>query len=588
MNLSEALSFKPNQLSSLPTPCSIPIKNRSGLQHVSTSPSNSSSAVFHYTSEDNKIRVYDASDSYKVHASITVDDIVQITSSYDGRLLLCTHPNGNLSCFDVLEKEMRIRWTMEDFHSYTEKYGMCSSLAHDHLAAAAQYGPLYVSFEKGPSYRALLVDVQKGVFVLDCQAGGVVCSIPQKTDAAKILSAAWVSSETEGIVLGYDDGTVEITSFNNMKDPNTSSLSERFVPPGVEQENGEDVPWSVTHLYCFDEYIAVGLCRVFLEEEQDDDIDSDADDTAQHEANMYIYHIPSQVWTELGDVVSFFSALKFGRHVYYTQYVKPQGVSESGLLLVGCNLTGEVGVVAKDEEGEWQICELQEGSNATAPITDEDEFTVPSGIVASVDENGRIQLLMSATNSSLNVLDLQHATDEDFSLGTKLQWLITAEPVEATEVQPPIEKEVIKEEIQVKEEKSVSKPIFGSGSGSSLTFGSATFGTTATPTFGATSKLSDSQTSFGLGSGFGRSQPNLGLTPATSSGFTFGSPSALGTSSSSSSSMLAPGSQAAAPSFGLSNATPGSFSLANSSDTGPVAPKLSESEKNAPDRKSVV
>ena len=572
MNLSEALSFKPKQLSSLPTPCSILSKNRSGLQHVSTSPSNSSSAVFHYTSEDNTIRVYDASDSYRVHASIPVDDVVQITSSYDGRLLLCTHPNGNLSCFDVLEKEMRIRWTMEDVHSYSEKYGMCSSHAHDPMAAAVQYGPLHVSFEKGSSYRALLVDVQKGVFVIDCQAGGIICSIPQKVDA-RILSAAWTSSETEGVVLGYDDGTIEMTSLTKMKDSNDISSSERLVPLGVKQDNGEDVPWSVTHLYCFDEYIAVGFCRVILEDEEDDDTDSDADDTAQHEVNMYIYHIPSQVWTELGDVVSFFSALKFGRHVYYTQYVKPQGMSGSGLLMVGCNLTGEIGVVAKDDEGEWQICELQEGSNATAPITDEDEFTVPSGLAASVDENGRIQLLISATNSSFTVIDLEHATDEDFSLGTKLEWLVTADPVVATEIQPLIEKEVVKEEIElVKEEKSTSMPIFGSGSGSSLSFGSTTFGSTITPTFGATSKLSGQQTDIGRGFGFGsgQSQPTLGLSSTTSSNFTFGTPSALGSSTT------------AAPSFGLSNAVPGSFSLSNLSEKRPTAPTLSDTEKNAP------
>jgi Ca2+-binding EF-hand superfamily protein len=469
---------------------------------------------------------------------------------------------------------------MEDVHSYTEKYGMCSSHAQDPMAAAVQYGPLHVSFEKGPSYRALLVDVQKGVFVIDCQAGGIVCSIPQKVDA-NILSAAWMSSETEGVVLGYDDGTIEMTSLTKMKDSNDISSSERLVPLGVEQDNGEDVPWSVTHLYCFDEYIAVGFCRVILEDEEDDDTDSDADDTAQHEANMYIYHIPSQVWTELGDVVSFFSALKFGRHVYYTQYVKPQGMSGSGLLMVGCNLTGEIGVVAKDDEGEWQICELQEGSNATAPITDEDEFTVPSGLAASVDENGHIQLLISATNSSFTVIDLEHATDEDFSLGTKLQWLITADPVVATEVQPSIEKEVVKEETKlVNVEKPTSMPIFGSGSGSSLSFGSTTFGSAITPTFGATSKLSGPQIDTGRGFGFGsgQSQPTLGLSSTTSSNFTFGTPSALGSSST----MIAPGSQAAAPSFGLSNAVPGSFSLGNLSEKLPKAPTLSETEKNAP------
>jgi hypothetical protein len=51
------------------------------------------------------------------------------------------------------------------------------------------------------------------------------------------------------------------------------------------------------------------------------------------------------------------------------------------LLLVACNVTGEIAVVAKngEEEEEWQVCELQEGNAAMAPVTDDDEFLVQLG-----------------------------------------------------------------------------------------------------------------------------------------------------------------------------------------------------------------
>ena len=631
MDLGEALSFIP--VAQDQPPQQEPIKNRSGLVHSCST----SSAIFHYTPQTSTLSIHNISDNEnfsltKHSAHVQMDDVIHISCSNDGRMVLVLHSDGSATCLDVtcnncFEIKMNKRWSMEGLHSHDSKYG-CGTYPAP-LLAGAQRGPVHSVTFRG--YECLIVDANLGCMILNCQAIG-----ERKKKIIKAgrdyLCGDWKADNE--IVLGREDGSVEFISLSS---PNTRTITKEsvLVPPVVE-ENDEDVNWSCTHVHCFhgSNSIAVGFCRIFPEDgvDEDDNYDSDEDDVAQHEATMLIYDINRGEWTDLGDIVAFFGVPMHGRHIFHSQYFK---TCEGELLLVACNVTGEVGVVAKSGGDDWAVYELQEGSGATAPITEDDEFSVPTGLSVAVNEDGRIIVVLSATDGSLSLFCLEHSTNDNFGVYTDKQEMLVIGEKSVETVSLESEHEPETETSQSQDESSPDVPSFtapfGRGQSTGFSFGSkpatslssgnvATststsgfgFGSSAStpggfgsptpaPAFGQTSILTSSSTAFGNQSAQS-SAPTFGQTSAFgSSPAPFGSPSAkttaptFGQTSTFGSSPAPFGNQSAktplpassvsatfgSPSFGLSSATPGNFSLAPTREA-TSTPKLSITEKNAP------
>ncbi|GFH51820.1 hypothetical protein CTEN210_08296 [Chaetoceros tenuissimus] len=573
MDLSEALKFNSKECVKKSEVEPTLSRNRSGLTHSCAS--SNGTALFHYLPQTQTITLYQSSTNYTPLSQFHAKDVIHMSCSFDGRLLLLLHSDSSVTCIDVTSGGMTVRFTLQDVHSHSSVYGMHT--VGKRLRANIHRGPVHsVTFNNTSGYDCLVVDAVKGIMLIDCQAGGIKRTISNQSLPSNILCADWDYNGEDGdLVAGFEDGSIALM--------HTQDDMEIIIPDAVE-ENDEEVNWSCTHIQSFPNHIAVGLCRVFDgEDENDNDIseeDLDEDDEASHEANLLIYSRESREWTELGDVVAFFAVPMFGRHVFYTTFLSKQNI-----LLVGCNVTGEAGIVA-ETDGEWQVCELQEGDNATTPLTEDDEFTLPTGLSCVPDGSSHLNLVMSSTDGSLSVFDIEHIEDDKFAVSESVgPWAVTNATVEETVLQEEknaavettreveeiqgtdkdsnAETSVVEEAEQNQEKEGVTSA-FGSGSSSGFSFGTST---ATTPAFGsATSKpVFGSTTPFGSPS---TSTP----TSAPFGGAVFGSTSGLSSTTSSFGS----------PAFGLSSVKQGAFSLASKATQSESAPQLSEAEKNAP------
>jgi hypothetical protein len=464
---------------------------------------------------------------------------------------------------------MQLRWKLDHVHSHSNKYGFSKR-----SKGGVNRGPIHsVSFSKN-NYDCLVVDSFRGILIVDCQAGGIKRTITSPDEDVNYLCADWNCRNVEqygDLVVGLDSGAI---AFVNQKN------DMEIVVPDIVKNNTEDVNWSCTHVQCFAHHVAVGLCRVFPEDGEeesgdDDDYGDEDDDEVTHEANLLIYDANSEEWTELGDVVAFFGVPKYARHAFYTAYLQKQE-----LLLVGCNVTGEIGIVAKINGG-WQVCELQEGNAATAPITDDDEFTVPTGITCVVDSKGNVNVIMSATDGSVSAFELNHVEHDTYGIADLVgEWKIENDHVEMKVLikEPQLMDKSVGGTMNNVEPEGYQKastpstPAFGSGPSNGISFRSGTaaplpfesntdipaFGSGLTPLVASTTPTSTP----------------FGITPTIGS-----SPSPLGSSTKCASSLSAP---YGSPSFGISSATAGSFSLAPTVATTEPTPTLSENERHVP------
>jgi hypothetical protein len=141
----------------------------------------------------------------------------------------------------------------------------------------------------------------------------------------------------------------------------------------------DDGAWKITHLNWFEsESIAMGLTRVIVDPDCEVD-DDDEDDPYEHQASFLIgtqLDSSSWGWTELGDVVPFFSMPKGGRHVFHTSAL---AYNTSTMLLVGCNVGSDVAILAKQDDT-WNIIDLEEGSQMSCPTDEDDEFLFLMGL----------------------------------------------------------------------------------------------------------------------------------------------------------------------------------------------------------------
>jgi hypothetical protein len=375
MDLSEALKFTPLASFAATAPPSgssitpaVNRNNRSGC--TSTCSNRNHTALFHFSSVLESLCLYDTR-SRDTQSKYDTQNVLHVACSDDARIVLLVHTDGSVSCVDVTRSEMKLRWSLENVHSHTSKYGVDQGgnvIRRKRMKANVHRGPVHsVKFQR-KGYHALIADAIEGIIVIDCQAGKIVRRISSKGNgvskesdlgtqpAVRISCADWCvsesdsndtkndgtgSSSSEMMIIGYDDGTIGFVN-------NENQITKNIVPDLVQREKNDNdeelLPcWSCTHLDYFGEhYIAIGMCRVSvpdgiedddcLEHSSDVEVETDEDDDcADHEACLLIYDRSKQQWTELGDVVPFFSIPKFARHVFFTTYLPKQTTVACGV-----------------------------------------------------------------------------------------------------------------------------------------------------------------------------------------------------------------------------------------------------------------
>jgi hypothetical protein len=344
---------------------------------------------------------------------------VNITASSDGRLVAVCTIDGSISCYDVTDTSLGLRWVIEGAHSHVVS-NISDSPSTSRSKAAGDAGPIR-SFQFSPAGYALLMadNGQEGLTIYQAELTSIPADIVrQKLSHIEVASAAWSPVTLENgtvssLAVGAADGTIHMFQYNVV----TSELKPITQMPCPGDPDGV-LGWSCTHLDWFAKgtALAAGFCRVNPAEEEDEDEEGEHD-SATHEASLFVVGMDpktsnAEFAASLGDGVPFFSVPRNGRHAFFTSCVETK--QGDPLLLVASNVASDVGVVSK-EGGDWVIKELPGGRNLVMPAIGED-FMFPTGLaVAQISTDSgtnRPMLLVSLTDGSLASFNVEHEQDK--------------------------------------------------------------------------------------------------------------------------------------------------------------------------------
>jgi hypothetical protein len=351
---------------------------------------------------------------------------VNITASSDGRLVAVCTIDGSLSCYDVTDTSLGLRWVIEGAHSHVVS-NVSDSPSTSRAKAAGEAGPIR-SFQFAPEGYALLMadNGQEGLTIYHAELVSHPKDIVrEKLSHIEVASATWSPATLEdrkvlSLAVGSTDGTIHMFQYNMV----TSELKPITQLPCPGDPDGIE-GWSCTHLDWFAKgtALAAGFCRVNTAEEGDEDKEEEGEDcSATHEASLFVVGMDpktssAEFGSSLGDGVPFFSVPKNGRHVFFTSYVETK--QNDPLLLVASNVASDVGVVSK-EGGNWVIKELPGGRNLVMPAIG-DDFMFPTGLaVAQISTDSGTNcpmLLVSLTDGSLASFNFEHEKDKTMFTG---------------------------------------------------------------------------------------------------------------------------------------------------------------------------
>eukprot|EP00984_Skeletonema_dohrnii_P011843 scaffold4750_cov116-Skeletonema_dohrnii-CCMP3373.AAC.4 len=531
--------------------------------------------------------------------------VSRMAISDDQRLLLIGLSDGTIKCINVLyqtsDNQTAIQFTKRWETSTINKQ------------ATVQFPTLEFVHDNDRQHQFIVVSEKlsnpslSSVMLMDAASDGPTNLLPP----AGIIDSddMYITCATTATNHQSDDGTLTLLFGTNVGKlglasiPSTSQTAEvQFIHHPLLEEGDDDGVWNITHLNWFDsQSIAMGLTRVIIDPDCQDDED-DEDDPNEHQANFLIgtqLDPSSWQWTELGDVVPFFSVPKGGRHVFHTSTLS---CSTSTLLLVGCNVGSDVAILAKQNNA-WEIIDVEEGNQMSCPTDEDDEFLFLMGLgVVMLPIPGMQRWhpfpTLASTDGSLTgfvpcheILGEQFfsrvldgvAAEADMSVALPVASSPVAPATEAAEacILSGLDLHLDDDESSIdsldsynSDEESEpddvpsTQPVFGTGSAPSFNF--------ATPSFSFAGGSSDANTTTTPSNAFG-SAPTAGgfAFGSTATSFGFGSPSALGASAAASTpakeqpSASKPvfGAGSAAPVFGSSTTFTGGFGmLATSTD----------------------
>ena len=373
-----------------------------------------------------------------------------LSISKNGRVFAILCKNGDLQCYDVLQQQDSVKLKLRWCHSIPK------SKNNDNTYASLQIVQDLVS----------VVDDTNGVLYVWSVASGT--SLLSSSDAF-VTSAVFVPEDMYGhedenntpprMIVGYRNGAIrELSIVENGK------ILRHLSSP---HDNDE---WSCTHLNLIslaqDEgpsssswALVAGFCHVERDEDNTavipvEDYDSDEDDPAMYEATIHIANlttssqgIDDEHWFEIGDVAPFFCVPMNGRHMFHSSFMKMGPSAECDLLLVGCNVSSEVGTIVYNRSSRtWEFLDLEGDRSLTTPVTNDDEYAYPIGIIGTVlkdncthsSHTGESVAFLYATDGSLSQISFKHETNVDFSKGVKcnnINLLKEAPPLLSVDVQ---------------------------------------------------------------------------------------------------------------------------------------------------------
>ena len=121
MDLSEALKFNSKECIKKSEVEPTLTRNRSGFTHSCAS--SNGTALFHYLPQTQTITLYQSSTNYTPLSQFHAKDVIHMSCSFDGRLLLLLHSDSSVTCIDVTSAGMTVRFTLQDVHSHSSVYG---------------------------------------------------------------------------------------------------------------------------------------------------------------------------------------------------------------------------------------------------------------------------------------------------------------------------------------------------------------------------------------------------------------------------------------------------------------------------------
>ena len=413
----------------------------------------------------------------------TKNAIVHVACNADGRLVAVACTDGSLYCYDVTTNHgFHQRWMIKGVHTHVmEHIDDCSSESRQYAAGGA--GPVR-SLAFSSTNCLLLADSKACLLKVYDATSSNPTDLSTTLNHIQASSASW-SPDGNAIAIGDVHGSLHLYSMSSR----TTFTLQAVLPCPIKEDTG----YSCTHLHwCTSSDMSVGFCKTTIDDEEPTE---ECDDAATHEANLFMANLDSfsiTHWIELGDVVAFFTVPKYGRHVFYTSLVTC-AKGDTLLMLVSINVGTHVAVIIKEGNKDWYVAELQEGSTATTPTNDDDEYAYPLGM-AVVQVNAKDQgLLLPTTDGTLSLFALSNSYDGDFfslrnatpagfsGVGnthvTMTATSSTATAVAAVEVPPLVE------ELTSSQAPSALPNL--SGSSATTTFGAALFSDHPAPTFGS-------------------------------------------------------------------------------------------------------
>ena len=423
-------------------------------------PSNQSLTLYKKVITTNENNNNDDDDSISIqqvcNQIIHVNNVVQIACSSNGRIVALIDSDLILYCYNVTFHSFTLRWTMDmkDYDAST----VTTTNATNALSGNVHNGPIH-SFAFQPIIPAtatihtnpyiLLINngLTGNIFIINCASSHSQNAIlynhhqqqhqqhqfHQQQQKQHIISASWSYNGTS-ICIGLLNGQLDILQYQYqhnheqhtviVQKSKSNDVMIDTLPSFVSDDNDNTRLWSCTHIDWFHEnYIAMGYCQTISNEEsieqiqeQNNEYDSDVDDLQDHDIQFVIYDLKNQSWSELGDVVPFFTLPYHGRHVFYTQYLPLCNDEKDGLemMLVGCNVSSDVVLIHKDNTmNEWEICDLEQETMITTPTTEDDEFTNILGINYIVHSDKQVQIVLFTTDESLSVYNIFDTMEDD-------------------------------------------------------------------------------------------------------------------------------------------------------------------------------
>ena len=277
--------------------------------------------------------------------------LLHCAASADGRLVAVACGDGSIRCYNALANNFTERWVLPDAHSHRLSTWK-DTVGASRMYGAAASGPLRsLAFDVGTqllwvddaSFQDAAGNQGKGLQIVEAAVDSTptaIASLPSVSASC----AAWSLTTPERLAVGTTEGQVFLVQFQSHEFSNPKSVNFEEKP---EEASCNHVVWLT------DDRVGASFVVVTPEDDDDDDDEEEEDDSASHEVSFYVLQMDLDSGdvkssTDLGDVVSFFSVPKAGRHVFVTAFLS-SNVDGTPLILVATNVASDIGVITKED-----------------------------------------------------------------------------------------------------------------------------------------------------------------------------------------------------------------------------------------------